>query len=84
MTPKDEQLMALTRTSMGAINAYCRVLELHLKAVSEGQSPIVAGKMGEMVAHSMEGLHREVSLLNSLRRGEVGALGLERDSTEAT
>ena len=74
MTPKDEQLMALTRTSMGAINSYCRVLELHLKAVEQGQSPVVAGKMGEMVAMSTEGLHREVTLLSSLRRGQIAGV----------
>lgn len=67
MNSKDIQLVELTRTTTAAINAYCRVMEVHLKAVEQGASPELKGPLGETVRMASEGLKREVEFLRFIR-----------------
>jgi len=62
----DEQLL---RTTTAAIASYCRVLDLYLKAVEQGASPDMTGKMGETVSLATIGLRHEVEFLRFLRAG---------------
>jgi len=72
MNSKDAQEMnlALQKSTVEAANLYCRVLELQMKAISEGASPErTRGPMGKAVGIASEGLVRELELLHSLRSG---------------
>lgn len=63
-------MSSITDLEMGtvrAINAYCRVLEMHLRAIAEGATPQLVGPIGEAVKEAQEGLPREVKLLRFLR-----------------
>lgn len=59
--------LALQRSTTDAINSYCRVLELHLRAVAEGSNPLAKGKGSDAVQEAAEGLRREVRFLRFLR-----------------
>ena len=56
-------------STVKAINAYCRVLELHMKAVAQGGSPLIikGTPAGKMMSEAQEGLAREVTFLRFLR-----------------
>lgn len=72
MSSKDAQEMnlALQKSTVDTINTYCRVLELQMKAISEGASPErMRGPMGKAVGLASEGLVKELELLRSLRGG---------------
>ena len=71
---KDQMVDATVK----AINAYCRVLELHMKAIAQGGNPLVNKNtsLGKAVQESGEGLAREVSFLRFLREeGEAAKPG---------
>lgn len=57
----------LTRGIAMSINAYCRVVEVHLKMVEQGASPELSGPAGETVKMAMDGLRREVEFLRFVR-----------------
>lgn len=71
MNSKDMQLVELTRTTTATINAYCRVMELHLKAIEQGASPELKGSLGETVKLATAGLRKEVEFLSFIRSGEL-------------
>lgn len=56
-------------STVKAINAYCRVLELHVKAIAQGGTPLIikGTPSGKMMGEAQEGLAREVSFLRFLR-----------------
>lgn len=65
-------------STVKAINAYCRVLELHMKGIAQGGNPIVAKStpVGKAVTDAQEGLAREVQFLRFLREeGEEAKRG---------
>ena len=64
-----EMGLELQRVTIEAINAYCRVLELHVKTVE--QVGIQAKKAPEPVKLATEGLERELQFLSFLRKGET-------------
>ena len=68
MESNDVQV-GLTRGIAMAINAYCRVMEVHLKMVEQGASPELSGSAGETVRMAMDGLRREVEFLRFVREG---------------
>ena len=76
-------LPELQRTSTEAINAFCKVLELHLRSVAEGANPLQSGKMGELTAMATKGLMEEVEFLVFLRNAAMGGVR-EKDSTDPT
>jgi hypothetical protein len=58
----------LEKATTEAINAYCRVLELHVKAVEQGADPRMDGvRLKKTVQEAEEGLEREVQFLRFLR-----------------
>jgi len=67
MSNGDKLNLELQKTSIGAINAYCRVLEVHIKAVEQGASPLAKGNLGEAVTVASGELLKEVKLLRFLR-----------------
>jgi len=67
----DKLNLELQKMTIGAINAYCRVLEVHIKAVEQGADPRLKGKLGEAVAMASTELGRELELLRFLRSGET-------------
>lgn len=79
MSLKEQSECDLMTTTTEAINAYCRVLELHMKAIAEGANPIPEGKLKRIVDGATEGLDREVQFLNFLRTG-----GGEEDSEKGS
>lgn len=82
MSSNEDRLhLELQKTTIGAINAYCRVLELHIKAVEQGADPRLKGKVGEAVTTATEGLKREVEFLSFLRSA-AGVTGGETDSPD--
>ena len=81
MTSKEQTECDLTKTTVEVINAYCRVIELHLKAVEQGASADPPGEMGSMVKRAYNSLAREVEFLTFLRSGG-GLTGYERDYPE--
>lgn len=82
MSNEDKVNLELQKTSIGAINAYCRVLELHIKAVEQGANPLAKGSLGEAVKLASGELLKEVRLLRFLRSGEEGT-GSQKDSPES-
>lgn len=66
---KDQMVDTTTR----AINAYCRVLELHMKAIAQGANPNLpnTSMLGKIMKESTEGLAREVSFLRFLREEDT-------------
>lgn len=70
---EDKLQLELMKTTIGSINAYCRVLELHVKAVEQGANPLTRGHLGDAVQMASEGLKREVEFLTFLRAGATGA-----------
>jgi hypothetical protein len=69
---EDKLQLELMKTTVGAINAYCRVMELHVKAVEQGANPLTRGHLGDAVQMAAEGLKREVEFLTFLRSGMTG------------
>jgi hypothetical protein len=69
---EDKLKLELMKTTVGAINAYCRVLEVHTKAVEQGANPLMTGQMGDAVQIASANLKRELELLAFLRRGVTG------------
>jgi hypothetical protein len=67
----NERDILLTKSTTLAINAYCRVMEVHLKMVEQGASPELKGSAKETVMLATEGLRREVELLRFIRE-EIG------------
>lgn len=59
--------LELQKTTIGAINAYCRVLEVQLKAIAEGANPLKKGGMSDVVEMSARELKKEVEFLSFLR-----------------
>lgn len=82
MSNADKLNLELQKMTVGAINAYCRVLEIHIKAVEQGANPLLKGKLGEAVAAATGELVREVELLRFLRSGEIG-MERQKDSPES-
>lgn len=78
-------LQSLETNTCRAINAYCRVLELHMKAVEQGASPLTNKNtlMGRAVEMAAEGLAREVEFLTFLRT-ERHQMAPERGSIDPT
>jgi len=72
ISKEQEANLALQKSTVEAINSYCRVLELHLKAVAEGANPITGGSMKTLLTEAGTGLVEEVKLLRSLRSGLTG------------
>jgi hypothetical protein len=83
MSSKDAQEMnlAIQKSTIEAANVYCRVLELHIKAVAEGSDPRLQGKMGDSVKLAATELGRELGLLRSLRNGLIDE-AIEKDSRD--
>ena len=79
MSSKEQLELATNR----AINSYCRVIELHLKAIEQGATPEMIGPMGQTVKEAHEGLAQEVELLRFLRDDTIARAG-GRDSTGRT
>jgi len=70
MSSSEDRLhLELMKTTIGTINAYCRVLDLHIKAVEQGANPLMTGQMGDTVQMASTGLKREVEFLGFLRDG---------------
>lgn len=57
----------LTALSVSTIGCYTRLVEIHLQAIAEGASPVLGGKMKEMMDAVYEALPKEVEFLNFLR-----------------
>ena len=72
---EDKLQLELMKTTVGAINAYCRVLEVHTKAVEQGANPLTKGMLGDAVQMASKGLKREVEFLAFLRADVTGADG---------
>lgn len=73
-----EMGLDLQRVTVEAINAYCRVLELHVKTVEQAG---LGQKTPPHVGMATEGLAKELQFLNFLRHGE-GEMGAGKDSPE--
>lgn len=77
MSSKDAQdiNLALQKATVDAANLYCRVMELHLRTIAEGNDP---RRMLEPVKLAVTGLQEELELLRSLRHGLIDAVaGME-------
>ena len=74
MESRDPLRTELTKSTLGAINAYCRVLELQVKVVE--QTGVVTQKtlMSEMASEAMKGLKRELEFLDFLRNDVTGVV----------
>jgi hypothetical protein len=61
--------MDVEKSTVAAINAYCRVLELQLRSIAEGANPFPpqSTELGRVVSIAAEGLSRELQLLTFLR-----------------
>jgi len=70
LRPEVEQRVALDQATSAKINVYCRVLELHLRAIAEGASPYTTG-LKEPISLAMKGLTAELQFLAFLRDGGV-------------
>jgi len=81
MPPEVTMNLEIQRSTVSAISAYCRVLELHLKAVAEGANPRISGG-SPMVKIAETELVKELGFLRSLRNGMIGEDD-ERDSPES-
>lgn len=69
MTSKEQTECDLMKTTVEVINAYCRVIELYLKAVEQGASSDPPGEMGAMIKRAYSNLAKEVEFLTFLRSG---------------
>ena len=78
MSSKEQNECDLMTTTTEAIHAYCRVLELHMKAIEQGANPIAEGRLKKIVDGATTGLEREVQFLNFLRTGGE-AVAREKD-----
>lgn len=72
----------LEKMTVDAINAYCRVLELHIAAVAQGADPRMdgLGKLKLTVQEAEGGLSEEVTFLRFLRQKSAEGTGF-RDET---
>jgi hypothetical protein len=64
---EDMMNLEMQKMTIGAINAYCRVLEVHLKAVAEGANPLKKGTLSDAVQMAGEEVKKEVEFLRFLR-----------------
>lgn len=69
-----KDMMELGQTTTEAINAYCRVLELHMKGIEQGANPLAEGPLGDLVRTATQGLKTEVEFLSFIR-GRLRAMG---------
>lgn len=63
---------AMVEASVKAINAYCRVLELQIKAVAQSIYSPKDDPLGRAIRSAQKGLEREVEFLSFLREGNRG------------
>lgn len=77
MNLNDMQNLELTTTR--AINAYCRVLELHMKGIEQGANPLATGQLGDIVAMATSNLKLELEFLSFIRE-QLRAMGHEPGS----
>lgn len=70
---------AMVENSVKAINAFCRVMELHTKNIAQGGPSILTKgtPMCRAVDAAQEGLAREVEFLSFLRAGNKGKVSPE-------
>jgi hypothetical protein len=71
----------LQKSTVDAINSYCRVLELRMRAIAEGANPAGGGPMAAVSKLAMDNLLRELELLSSLR-GDLHVMGHEKGYPE--
>ena len=64
------QLQSEVDSTATAISAYCRTIDLFLKATREGIIPTKGSPQAETLREAWAGLGREVSFLRFLREGD--------------
>lgn len=74
MTSKDvvELNLSFQKSTVEAINSYCRVLELQIRAVAEGANPLATGSIRTITGLATTGLEKELEFLASLRKDMTG------------
>lgn len=69
MSSKDTE--GLEAKSIAALNAYCRVMEIHISSIAQGTPPLTSGPGAKAFAMAVESaavaLEREVEFLRFLR-----------------